>query len=558
MISHLDVPALRRFAQVALAVIFCLLTAGIVFGYAALKPILIRQGVYADLCPEFDPDKDVYTCDVQDLRLNFMFTLSAVVTNLCALPVGFMLDKIGPQWTSILGGVTFGLGHLFFGIQSVQPFLDTYYIGFVLIAAGGPLIFFPTLHLSNAFPRHSSLIMSCVTGAFGASSIPWYLYQLADNRFGPIPIRTFFWGYMVIPVLLIVEQFLIGPPASYSLNLRHHHSSIHPTQPGARHGHPLPDTEHTTSQGAPATRNVAPPSYGTFFDRLSDDEESRSSQGVVPEHLGIDARAMGTKTSGAAHESQGEVAGERSRDDSILGVLHGFDIRVQLRSEWFWVLLVFLSINTARINYYISTVQSQLSFYLDGDEDKAMKLAMRFSLLLPAGGLLGVPIIALLLHVCGLTATGFVLLVTGVAYSVLGLIPLVSTQIAAICVFVIFRPLMYTFVNDYCAKVFGFETFGRVMGLANSLAGLFVLILGPIDLLVKGPLEGDYTPANVTMMVVGMGSAAWLCWRMCEGGQRGLATGWVIGGGVPSAEEMERERQREILRAQRRGVVGWR
>lgn len=73
---------------------------GVIFGYAALKPVLVRQGVfvraalrragvgsnrligvYADLCTEKEKESDVWVCAEQDLRLNFMFTLSTVVTN---------------------------------------------------------------------------------------------------------------------------------------------------------------------------------------------------------------------------------------------------------------------------------------------------------------------------------------------------------------------------------------------------------------------------------------------------------------------------------------------
>lgn len=54
--------------QVFAAVVYCLLAAGIVFGYAAIKPVLIAQGVYRDRCTDGELDKGVRVCYEQELR----------------------------------------------------------------------------------------------------------------------------------------------------------------------------------------------------------------------------------------------------------------------------------------------------------------------------------------------------------------------------------------------------------------------------------------------------------------------------------------------------------
>lgn len=88
----------KKLAQVTSSVLFCFLTAGVVFGefircpprsvteqvhadvsslgYAALKPVLIDNQVYGFLCE----DGKGY-CKASDIRMNFMFTLATVVTN---------------------------------------------------------------------------------------------------------------------------------------------------------------------------------------------------------------------------------------------------------------------------------------------------------------------------------------------------------------------------------------------------------------------------------------------------------------------------------------------
>ena len=54
--------------QVCLAVVYCFLAAGVVFGFAALKPVLIREKVYRNLCSPAELEEDVAVCDGQEIR----------------------------------------------------------------------------------------------------------------------------------------------------------------------------------------------------------------------------------------------------------------------------------------------------------------------------------------------------------------------------------------------------------------------------------------------------------------------------------------------------------
>jgi hypothetical protein len=55
-------------AQVCTAVAYCFLAAGIVFGFAALKPVLIRENVYRNLCTKAELEEGVDVCDRQEIR----------------------------------------------------------------------------------------------------------------------------------------------------------------------------------------------------------------------------------------------------------------------------------------------------------------------------------------------------------------------------------------------------------------------------------------------------------------------------------------------------------
>lgn len=54
--------------QVVFTIVACSLASGIVFGFAALKPVLIEEGVFHDLCGDEDLHGDGSSCPEQNLK----------------------------------------------------------------------------------------------------------------------------------------------------------------------------------------------------------------------------------------------------------------------------------------------------------------------------------------------------------------------------------------------------------------------------------------------------------------------------------------------------------
>jgi len=50
------------------AVFNCLISAGVVFGYAAIKPLLIVEGVYRDRCTKEELDGGESVCFGQEIK----------------------------------------------------------------------------------------------------------------------------------------------------------------------------------------------------------------------------------------------------------------------------------------------------------------------------------------------------------------------------------------------------------------------------------------------------------------------------------------------------------
>jgi hypothetical protein len=127
-----------------------------------------------------------------------------------------------------------------------------------------------------------------------------------------------------------------------------------------------------------------------------------------------------------------------------------------------------------------------------------------FTVLLPLGGIVGIPFVGMLLDTRPAIEASWVLFVFGILFGVLTVIPNTIPQLAGIGILVFNRPLLYTFVSDLTAKVFGFSSFGRIYGLLMTLSGLVGLVLTPMDLLTKHVYHGDYTPINIFLLVAGL------------------------------------------------------
>lgn len=60
-----------------------------------------------------------------------------------------------------------------------------------------------------------------------------------------------------------------------------------------------------------------------------------------------------------------------------------------------------------------------------------------------------------------------------------------------------------------------------VYGLANTLSGLFGLVQWPLDVLIKLPLDGNYTPVNAVLLGLGAITSVSLATRIWLGTKPG-------------------------------------
>lgn len=351
-------------------------------------------------------------------RLNLMFTVAAVSTNVVALPVGTILDRFGPQVSGIIGAIFITIGAVLFAFAEQLPF-DGFIPGYLFLALGGPFIFISSFQLSNTFPQYSGLILALLTGAFDTSSAVFLfyrlIYQATDGAFTP---KKFFLCYLVVPVYILIVQVFIMPAISYKtvgelVNQveESHNDVIHDSDDEIEDD----DVVHRLQEARRAHR-----------------------ESVVSEITSL----LGTKD--ATEQTKEE---EKKKDISgVWGALHGRTAAEQIRTPWFILITLFTVLQMTRINYFVATIRSQY-IQLFGSYDKAIAINNFFDVALPLGGVLSVPFIGLVLDNTSTTFCMSLLVVMATTIGVLGIIPHTWAAYANVCLFVIYRPLYYTAVS---------------------------------------------------------------------------------------------------------------
>jgi MFS family permease len=385
-----------------------------------------------------------------------------------ALPIGAILDAYGPRLTSIIGCVLLALGSLIFSFGSSFPF-DGYLTGFLLLAIGGPFIYIASFHLSNTFPKHSGLILSALTGAFDCSSALFLLFRLVHLRLGGLlSLKVLFRFYLLVPAVILVCQIFVMPARSYQ-------------------------TVRELLQRAQ--------------DASADRENRAEGNGSHPEGEVQRDRIILSKI---YHHLQGgtgdleNIDGSRSLEmlngqQETWGAMHMASARQQIRSRWFIFMTVFTVLQMLRLNYFISTISLQYEYLLHSRK-LAAQLNHVFDILLPVGGIVATPFVGTFLDHARMSTVLSTMVLTATAIGILGCIPgSLFTAYSNISLFVLFRPLFYTVISDYAAKVFGFQTFGKVVGLIVCLAGIGNLLQTPLDILTFEAFGQDPIPVNVIL-----------------------------------------------------------
>ncbi|KAF2749870.1 MFS general substrate transporter [Sporormia fimetaria CBS 119925] len=476
-VTQYHVSTVKRLAQVITTVLACWFASGIVFGFAALKPILVKEGVFRDLCEPDELDAGVEICFKQDLRLNFFFSLASTTANVSALPIGYMLDRYGPMVCFLFGSLCLSIGSILMSLAFRIPDFDGYTIGNFFLALGGSAIFLPSFQIANAFPQHAGTIVATVTGAFDASAAVFLFYRLAydasEGRFKP---DTFFLLYLVVPVAIAIAQLTFLPKENYKT---------------------VPQLEIKIAKAEDNTRDV----HDSDDDLLSD--EVLKARKARTQKRNRRLRKLDELVGGPDTRKHREEKEEKIHEASgVWGALHNKSAKEQMLSPWFYLLALLTVFQMIRMNYFIATIREQYDYMLDS-MDQAARINEAFDWLLPLAGVISTPFLGVMLDSLSTSTVLMLLTVVITAIGVFNSIPLFWAGLVNVLLFVFLRPFYYSAMSDYAAKVFGFATFGRVYGSIICFSGVVNLCQTAIVALTKGPFHGNPLPVNAFLTVSG-------------------------------------------------------
>ncbi|KAH5054875.1 hypothetical protein HBI73_224290 [Parastagonospora nodorum] len=465
----------KRVAQVIATILACWFASGIVFGFAALKPILIREGVFRDLCTPEELDADVEVCLSQDLRLNVFFSIASTTANVSALPIGTLLDRYGPKLCLLLGCFCLTVGSVLMSLAFQIADFDGFTVGNFFLALGGTFIFLPSFQIANAFPKYGGSIVALVTGAFDASAAVFLFYRLAyeasNYNFKP---QTFFLAYLVVPFAIAIAQLTFLPSEAYKT---------------------APQLEMKIQRAEDTMRDV----------HSSDDELPPDEMWKVRKMRSARRRQRMSQLDDLIGDAewrrrQDEKIEQQKEASGVWGALHNKFPREQMLTPWFILITLLTVIQMLRMNFFISTIREQYIYMLNSVE-AATKVNDFFDWALPIGGVISTPFLGALLD--NVSTPGILLILVSMItlIGIIGSIPALWAGYVNVILFVILRPLYYSAMSDYATKVFGFATFGRVYGTIVCFSGLVNLSQTGIDALMKGYFGGNPVPVNILLTV---------------------------------------------------------
>lgn len=196
-----DEPGVREWCIVCLGLVSTFLFSGLIFGWAPLQVLLEEDGVYRSRCSIEQP-----LCTDRSSRMVFLYTMGQMAAVFGGAPLGFLVDRCGPQLCSFIAAVCVPAGLLLLSIaedttDSADVF-DVFLVAVIVVGFGGCSLLVACMKLPFLVaPRHLPFVMTACNCLFDASSVIFLgLYRLyASSGLGR---REIFAGYSCLAFFL--------------------------------------------------------------------------------------------------------------------------------------------------------------------------------------------------------------------------------------------------------------------------------------------------------------------------------------------------------------------
>ena len=201
----------------------CLLVcgaAGVMCGFAALKPQLLAEHVYADLCSKSAAGAanstnstmiDVVECEPQLSRIDRMYQMGIVGATFPCVWGGMAIDRLGPRGVGLTMAVLYGAA--VFTVGRSSPLHDLYTPAFFVVGAAGGIYHMTTVcALQRLYPSQLELTSNVLTVMWDLSALVPVLFTLARERWN-VSVHFLLSGYGLMLMCCMAAFCLSAVPA---------------------------------------------------------------------------------------------------------------------------------------------------------------------------------------------------------------------------------------------------------------------------------------------------------------------------------------------------------